>query len=276
MWHGARKQRFQKHGPRELSRGHVLYYNGHVVEQGAKGSRKEIKPAEARAAGTDLHSKHTAHGKKGSLDNMTNSFDHSDGKSARHKTTMAKRKEKIDAHIERAQEERGVAILLTGNGKGKSSSAFGMAMRSLGYGYKVGIVQFIKGRQLSGEELFIRDKHPEVFFHQMATGFTWDTQDRDGDIAAAEATWEHAQKLLQDASYHLVILDELTYMLSYKYLDEEQVLNALRNRPATQSVVVTGRGGGERLHELIDTVSEIREVKHAYRAGVKARRGVDF
>lgn len=197
-------------------------------------------------------------------------------KSARHTAGMKQRKDRIDAGIERASEERGVAILLTGNGKGKSSSAFGMALRSLGYGYKVGIIQFIKGKQLSGEEIFIREKHPEVYFQQMATGFTWDTQDRDGDIAAAEATWEHAEKLLQDASYHLVILDELTYMLSYKYLDEEKVLSALRNRPPEQSVVVTGRGGGEALRQLADTVTELQEIKHAYKAGVKARKGVDY
>lgn len=195
---------------------------------------------------------------------------------ARHKATMKMRKEKIDRHIEQADEERGVAILLTGNGKGKSSSAFGMAIRSLGYGFKVGIVQFIKGKQLSGEEMFIRDKHPEVYFQQMGTGFTWDTQDRDSDIAAAEATWAHAEKLLQDDSYHLVILDELTYMLAYKYLDEEKVLSALRNRPAEQSIVVTGRGGGPGIRDLVDTVSEINEIKHAFRAGIKARKGVDY
>ncbi len=207
---------------------------------------------------------------------MTKSYDNNGQKSASHNATMKKRKGKIDANIERVDEERGVAILLTGNGKGKSSSAFGMAIRSLGYGYKVGIVQFIKGKQLSGEELFIREKHPEVYFQQMGTGFTWDTQDRDSDIAAAEATWAHAEKLLQDASYHLVILDELTYMLSYKYLDEDKVLNALRHRPAEQSVVVTGRGGGSALRDLVDTVSEIQDIKHAFRAGVKARKGVDF
>lgn len=207
---------------------------------------------------------------------MTKPDDKTDNKSARHKTALDKRKEKIDANIERAAEERGVAILLTGNGKGKSSSAFGMAIRSLGYGYKVGIVQFIKGTQLSGEEIFIRDKHPEVYFHQMATGFTWDSQDRDSDIAAAETSWAHAEKLLQDDSYHLVILDELTYMLGYKYLGEEKVLNALRHRPAEQTVVVTGRGGGEALRDLVDTVSEIQDIKHAYRAGVKARKGVDY
>lgn len=175
-----------------------------------------------------------------------------------------------------ADQERGVTILLTGKGKGKSSSAFGMAMRSLGYGYKVGIVQFIKGKQLSGEELFIRERHPEVYFQQMATGFTWESQDRAGDIAAAEATWVHAEKLLQDASYHLVILDELTYMLDYEYLDEDRVLRALRHRPAAQSVVVTGRGGGAALRDLADTVADIEDSKHALRAGVKARKGVDY
>lgn len=202
--------------------------------------------------------------------------DHRGNDSAKHNAVMKQRKGHVDAKIERANEERGVAILLTGNGKGKSSSAFGMALRSLGYGYKVGIIQFIKGKQLSGEEIFIREKHPEVYFQQMATGFTWDTQDRAGDIAAAEATWAHAEKLLQDASYHLVILDELTYMLSYQYLDEERVLKALRNRPAEQSVVVTGRGGGEGLRGLVDTVSELQDIKHAFRAGVKARKGVDY
>lgn len=201
--------------------------------------------------------------------------DHSDS-SDQHNDTMKKRKTQIDAGIVRAGEERGVMILLTGNGKGKSSSAFGMAMRSLGYGFRVGIIQFIKGKQLSGEELFIREKHPEVYFEQMATGFTWDSQDRTGDIAAAEATWAHAQKLLQDDRYHLVILDELTYMLAYSYLDEEMVLNALRSRPEQQSVVVTGRGGGEALRQLADTVSELRDVKHAFKSGIKARKGVDY
>lgn len=197
-------------------------------------------------------------------------------KAEKHKSAMQKQKQKVDANIERADEERGVLILLTGDGKGKSSSAFGMAMRSLGYGYKVGIVQFIKGVQLSGEELFIRDKHPEVFFYQMGTGFTWNTQDREADIAAAETTWQHAEKLLADASYHLVVLDEITYMLAYKYLDEKRILTALKNRPYEQSVVLTGRGGGKALRELADTVSEIKEIKHAFKAGVKARKGVDL
>ncbi len=194
----------------------------------------------------------------------------------KHQKKMQKLKEKVDASIAAADQERGVMIVLTGDGKGKSSSAFGMVMRALGYGYKVGVVQFIKGEQLSGEELYLRDQCPEVDFYQMGTGFTWNTQDRQGDIDAALKTWDVAKRMLADESYHLVVLDELTYMLSFKYLDETEVLDALRNRPFSQSVVVTGRGGGSALQELADTVSEIREVKHAYRAGIMARRGVDF
>lgn len=197
-------------------------------------------------------------------------------KNSKHKAAMEKQKQKVDANIEKANEERGVLILLTGDGKGKSSSAFGMVMRSLGYGHKVAIVQFIKGVQLSGEELFIKNQHPEVAFYQMGTGFTWNTQDREGDIAAAEKTWAVAEQHLKDESIQLVVLDELTYMLGYSYLDEEKVLNALRNRPPLQSVVVTGRGGGAALRELADTVSEVKSLKHAFQAGIKARQGVDF
>ena len=199
-----------------------------------------------------------------------------DKKAAKHKASMEKQKSNVDASIERADEERGLVLLLTGDGKGKSSSAFGMAIRSLGYDYKVGIVQFIKGEILSGEEIFIRDKHPEVAFYQMGTGFTWNTQDRDGDIAAAERTWQQALTMLQDESLHLVILDEITYMLAYKYLDEDMIINAINNRPKEQTVVMTGRGGGKAIRELADTVSEINDVKHAFRAGIKARKGVDF
>ena len=197
-------------------------------------------------------------------------------KDSSHKTKMQKLKENVDSSIAAADTERGVFILLTGNGKGKSSSAFGMVMRAMGYGYKVGVVQFIKGEQLSGEELYVREKCPEIEFYQMGTGFTWNTQDRSGDIAAAERTWAVVEPMLKDESIHLVILDELTYMLSYKYLDEEMVLKALANRPKNQSVVVTGRGGGSAIRDLADTVSEIKDVKHAYHDGVKARRGVDF
>ena len=193
-----------------------------------------------------------------------------------HKNKMQKLKENVDSSIAAADTERGVFILLTGNGKGKSSSAFGMVMRALGYGYKVGVVQFIKGAQLSGEEMYLRDHCPQVTFEQMGTGFTWDTQDRSGDIAAAEKSWAVAQKMLGDDSYHLVVLDELTYMLSFKYLDQDMILQALKNRPENQSVVVTGRGGGSALADMADTVSEIKEIRHAYNAGVMARKGVDY
>jgi cob(I)alamin adenosyltransferase len=165
---------------------------------------------------------------------------------------------------------------LSGSGKGKTTSAFGMIMRCLGYGYGVGLVQFIKGVQQSGEELFIRENYPDLPFYQMGTGFTWDTQDRSGDMAAAEKTWAFAEKLLQDESLHLVVLDELTYMLGFKYLDEDRVLDAIRNRPREQTVVITGRGGGDGIRELADTVAEIESVKHAYESGVKAREGIDY
>jgi cob(I)alamin adenosyltransferase len=193
-----------------------------------------------------------------------------------HKNKMQKLKENIDASIESASLERGVCILLTGNGKGKTSSAFGMVMRALGYGHKVAVVQFIKGEQLSGEELYLREQCPQVKFYQMGTGFTWDTQDRSADIAAAEKTWTVAEEVLADEQYDLVVLDELTYMLSFKYLDKDRVLKVLKNRPYEQSLVVTGRGGGNDLAELADTVSEVKEIKHAYNEGVMARKGVDF
>lgn len=197
-------------------------------------------------------------------------------KNQKHKTAMKKQKQAVDASIDAASTERGVSVLLTGNGKGKSSSAFGMVMRALGYGHKVGVIQFIKGQQLSGEELYVRDQCPQVTFYQMGTGFTWDTQDRESDIQAAEKTWAQAKPLLEDDSYDLVVLDELTYMLSYQYLDEEGVLSAIKSRPIEQSVVVTGRGGGSALQDIMDTVSEVKDRKHAYASGIKARKGVDY
>lgn len=197
-------------------------------------------------------------------------------KNAKHKSAMQKQKANVDASIEAADTEQGVAILLTGDGKGKSSSAFGMVMRALGYGHKVGVVQFIKGEQLSGEEIYLKDHCPQVAFYQMGTGFTWDTQDRSGDMEAAQRTWEVAKPMLQDASFDLVVLDELTYMIAFKYLPEQEIIDTIRQRPAGQSVVVTGRGGGSALQEVMDTVSEVKEIKHAFRAGIKARKGVDY
>jgi cob(I)alamin adenosyltransferase len=199
-----------------------------------------------------------------------------ESKAASHKKKMQKQKENIDAHIAQANEERGVLILLTGNGKGRSSSGFGMVLRALGYGHKVGVVQFIKGEQLSGEEIYLKNKLPEVDFYQMGTGFTWDTQDRTADIDAAKKTWQVAERMLNDDRYQLVLLDELTYMIALKYIDEQKILDALAHRPREQSVVVTGRGGGSGLQQLADTVSEIKDIKHAYNSGIKARQGVDY
>jgi len=199
-----------------------------------------------------------------------------DKRQSRHQKAMEKQKAAVDASIEAAQTDRGVGILITGDGKAKTSSAFGMVMRALGYGHKVGVVQFIKGEQLSGEELFLKEQRPDVAFYQMGTGFTWDTQDRSADIEAAERTWQVAEQLLADSTIDLVVLDELTYMLSFDYLDETRVLKAITGRPPEQSVVVTGRGGGSALRDVMDTVSDVKDIKHAFRAGIRARRGVDY
>jgi len=197
-------------------------------------------------------------------------------RAVRHKKAMQKQKARVDAGIAAAREERGLLIFLTGNGKGKTSSAFGMVLRALGYGYRVGVVQFIKGQQQTGEELYLRTRAPEVEICTMDTGFTWETQDRDQDMAAAAKTWREAERMLRDPGLYLVVLDELTYMLGYQYLDEEQVLQAIAGRPPEQSVIITGRGGGERLRQLADTVSEVKEIKHAFKAGLKARKGVEY
>lgn len=194
----------------------------------------------------------------------------------KHKKKMQQLKKNVETSISNANISRGVGILLTGNGKGKSSSAFGMAIRALGYEYQVAIVQFIKGKQLSGEEAFMRKNFPNLSFYQMNTGFTWDTQDMEKDKLAAEKTWEIAKKILGQKKYHLVILDELTYMLSFKYLSEKQVISALKNRPENQSVVVTGRGGGKALRDWADTVSDVKCIKHAFNEGIMAREGVDY
>ena len=141
---------------------------------------------------------------------------------------MQKLKENIDTSISKANISKGIGVLLTGNGKGKTSSAFGMAIRALGYDYNVAIIQFIKGEQLSGEEIFIRKYFPKLTFHQMSTGFTWNTQDKTKDILAAKKTWDIAKNILTQKKYHLVILDELTYMLSFKYLEESEIIKALK------------------------------------------------
>ena len=196
-------------------------------------------------------------------------------KNARHAARMARKKAIIDTAIAAASIERGLLIVITGNGKGKSTSAFGTLARALGYGMKAGVCQFIKSRTDTGEEAFFGKQHA-VEWHVLGDGFTWDTQNREQDIATAQRGWEVAKRMLGDASYQLVILDELTYLLSYGYLDADEVLDALANRPLMQHVIVTGRGASDALIELADTVSVIADEKHAYRAGVKAQRGIDL
>lgn len=196
-------------------------------------------------------------------------------KNKRHKDRMERKKKIIDASIAESDKSKGLMLVLTGNGKGKSSSAFGMVARSLGHGMKVGVCQFIKSRTDTGEEAFFSSQD-KMDWHVLGEGFTWNTQDRTQDIEASEKGWKVAQQMLKDPSYDLVVLDELTYLLKYDYLDEDSVLDDIQNRPFDQHVVVTGRGAGEHLIDLADTVSEIADVKHAYRAGFKAQSGIDL
>jgi len=196
-------------------------------------------------------------------------------KAERHAARMAKKKAVIDAAIAAADKEKGLLLVLTGNGKGKSSSAFGMAARALGHGMNVGVAQFIKSRSDTGEEAFL-GKQAGVEWHVLGEGFTWDTQNLERDIATAKRGWEVARRMLADPAIHLVVLDELTYLLSYGWLETDAVLADLAARPPMQHVVITGRAASAALIEAADTVSEIADVKHAYRAGVKAQAGVDL
>ncbi|MFT3757888.1 cob(I)yrinic acid a,c-diamide adenosyltransferase [Thauera sp.] len=195
-----------------------------------------------------------------------------------HNARMQRKKEVVDAAIERAQEERGIVILITGNGKGKTTSAFGTLYRALGHGQRAGVVQFIKGTHATGEVIFLQKQGLDsaVQYHAMATGFTWNTQNWDADKRAADEAWAQASRMLADPALDLVLLDELTYMLKYNYLDTDQVLAAIRARPPRQTVIVTGRAAKPELAELADTVSEIADRKHAFKAGVKAQAGIDF
>ncbi|WP_341504008.1 cob(I)yrinic acid a,c-diamide adenosyltransferase [Gallaecimonas sp. GXIMD4217] len=192
----------------------------------------------------------------------------------RHQARQQRLKEKVDQRIAGAQTERGTLLVFTGNGKGKSTAAFGTLCRAVGHGLKGAAAQFIKGGWECGERDLLESQG--VPFAVMATGFTWDTQDREADTQAARAVWQQARAFLADASLSLVVLDELTYMLSYGYLDLDEVLAAIKGRPAQMSVIVTGRGAHRRLLELADTVTEMKAVRHAFDAGIKARRGLDW
>jgi len=198
------------------------------------------------------------------------------GQDERHKARMQRKKEVVDAKIEAAQDVRGVIVVTTGNGKGKSSSGFGMVARALGHGMKVGVVQFIKGAFATGEERFFRRFPDEVQYHVMGEGYTWETQDRARDIEKAQAAWEKARALLSDPSFGLVLFDELNIALKMHYLDVNMVIADLKARPAMQHVVITGRGAPPELIEAADTVTGMDLLKHAFKAGIKAQAGVEF
>lgn len=206
---------------------------------------------------------------------MTDASDKA-SREARHNVRMQKKKEVIDAKIATAQEERGILLVNTGNGKGKSSAAFGVVARALGHGHKVAVVQFVKGRSDTGEEGFFRKFPEQVQWHVCGEGFTWETQDSGRDTAAAQAAWKIALGYLADEAINLVVFDEMTYAFKYGWLDLAEVLAAIASRPKMQTVIVTGRGAPDALIEAADTVTEMALVKHAFKAGVKAMPGVEF
>lgn len=193
----------------------------------------------------------------------------------RYQRRMQAKKRVVDERIAHAQQERGVLILLKGNGKGKSSSAFGTLARTLGHGQRAGVIQFIKGRRETGEHLFFAE-HPSVDFHVMGHGFSWETQDKARDRSAAREAWAIAEKLLSDPTYHLLVFDELSYMLKYGHLTPSEVVTALQSRPAHQNVIITGRTMDTALTDIADTISHVNDEKHAFRQGVKAQAGIEF
>ncbi|AEX51928.1 cob(I)yrinic acid a,c-diamide adenosyltransferase [Rahnella aquatilis] len=192
----------------------------------------------------------------------------------RHKQRQQKLKEQVDARIDAAKEQRGILIVFTGNGKGKTTAAFGTVTRAVGHGMRAAVIQFIKGEWPNGEKNLLEPHGVE--FQVMATGFTWETQNKETDTEACQAVWQHGKRMLSDASLDLVVLDELTYMVSFGYLDLQEVVDALNARPAHQTVIITGRGCHRDLLEMADTVSELRPVKHAFDAGIMAQQGIDW
>ena len=172
--------------------------------------------------------------------------------------------------------EKGLLIVHTGSGKGKTTAALGLVVRAMGHGMKVGVVQFIKGAMSTGDEMFLRRFPDDVSFHAMGEGYTWETQDRERDVLKAQQAWEQARRFLSDPAYGLVVLDELNIALKYRYLDVDTVIADLLDRPEMQHVVVTGRGAPPELIAVADTVSEMNDVKHAFRAGIAAQAGTEW
>ena len=199
-----------------------------------------------------------------------------DNINTRHQRRMERKKALMDDKIQSAQRETGVLLVHTGNGKGKSSSAFGMVMRAMGHGMKVGVVQFIKGAMSTGEEIFLRRFPEEVQFHAMGEGYTWETQNRERDIEKAQLAWEQAKQFLSDPAIGLVVLDELNIALKYHYLDISTVIADIDARPEMQHVVVTGRGALPEMIAIADTVTEMNVVKHAFKEGIVAQAGIEW
>lgn len=194
--------------------------------------------------------------------------------SDRHQQRQQRLKEQVDARIAAANETRGILMVFTGNGKGKTTAAFGTALRACGHGKKVAAVQFIKGEWPNGERNLLEQHGVE--FQVMSTGFTWDTQNRETDTIACQLVWQQARRMLADDSVDLLILDEITYMVSMDYLDLDELIEALKRRPLQQTVIITGRGCHRTLLDLADTVTEMRPVKHAFDAGIQAQQGIDW
>ncbi len=193
-----------------------------------------------------------------------------------HKAKMARLKASVDRRIEAAQEEKGLLIVYTGAGKGKTTAALGMALRCVGHGMKVAVVQFIKGAIDTAEERMLKSFGDRVTFLRMGEGYTWETQDRERDLRFAQAAWRKVSEFLRDPSYAMVILDEFNIALRYGYLEIDEILSVLMERPAMQHVVVTGRGALPPLLEVADLVTEMKQVKHPFRKGIKAQAGVEF
>ncbi len=207
---------------------------------------------------------------------MSDAIESEEQLNRRHAEKMAKRKAARARMLAGKTEERGLVIVHTGTGKGKSTAAIGMVMRCLGHGLKVGIVQFIKGVWDTGER-HVLERFPElVTCRAMGEGFTWETQDRARDIAAARAAWDAAKTMIADPRYHLVLLDELNIVLRYDYLEIAEVVAALKAKPRDLHVVVTGRNAKPELIEIADLVTEMTLVKHPFRSGVKAQKGIEF
>lgn len=199
-----------------------------------------------------------------------------DNDNARHHDKMVKKKAARDKIMAGKTIEKGLVIIHTGKGKGKSTAAFGMVFRAIGHGMRVGVVQFVKGARHTGERALL-EKFPDlVTIRAMGEGFTWETQDRERDVAHARAAWEQARQMIEDPGYAMVLLDELNIVLRYDYLPLAEVIEVLRSKPASKHVIVTGRNAREELIELADLVTEMEQVKHPFRSGVKAQAGIEF